>query len=183
MGEDAQVQIEVAFRTRGQVRLLVLPREGKIISSEYFGCQSGSLQPCLVRTDGVSFDALVNGPTLGCVVLYCSAVPWGRSMVPLSAPSRPPLSPHLWGASYKIRKSRCSPFHYPSSSQLFAAPPSSFLARADAPQRLQHARPNIKFSPLCARRPPLSESPAQDSDRLFDMGSTPASPGQSQAEA
>jgi hypothetical protein len=66
----------------------------------------------------------VNGPTLGCVVLYCSAVPWGRSMVPLSAPSRPPLSPHLWGASYKIRKSRCSPFHFAalrSSSQLLQA--------------------------------------------------------------
>jgi hypothetical protein len=75
MGEDAQVQIEVAFRTRGQVRLLVLPREGKIISSEYFECQSGSLQPCLVRTDGVSFDALVNGPTLGCVVLCCIVLP------------------------------------------------------------------------------------------------------------
>jgi hypothetical protein len=145
------------------VRLLVLPREGKIISSEYFGCQSGSLQPCLVRTDRFSFDAPVNGPTLGLcsVVLCCSAVPWGRSMLPLSASSRPPLSPHLWGASHKIRKSRSSPFHSLPQlfAALFAALPSAFLARADAPQRLQHARPNTKFSPLCARRPPLSESP------------------------
>jgi hypothetical protein len=111
---------------------------------------------------------------LCCVALCCSAVPWGRSMVPLSASSCPPLSPHLWGASPQIRKSRCSlSFHYPSSAQLRTALPGSFLARADAPQRLQrlqHARPNTKFSPLCARRPPLSESPAQDSDRLVDMG-------------
>lgn len=117
---------------------------------------------------------------LCCVVLFCRAMGTQHGSLERFILSTPFTSP-LWGASPQICKSRCTlslplpQLHTAphSSSQLFAAHPGSFLARADAPQRLQrlqHARPNTKFSPLCARRPPLSESPAQDSDRLVDMG-------------
>ncbi|KAH8818524.1 hypothetical protein F5882DRAFT_8645 [Hyaloscypha sp. PMI_1271] len=70
------------------------------------------------------------GPRWGmlcCVVLCCSAVPWGRSMVPLSASSCPPLSPHLCGVHLPkfANHDALSPFHYPSSTQLRTAPRSS----------------------------------------------------------
>jgi hypothetical protein len=119
------------------------------------------------------------GPRWGmlcCVVLFCRAMGTQHGSLErfvLSTPFTSPLgciSPNLQITMHSLPSTTPAPH---SSSQLFAALPGSFLARADAPQRLQrlqHARPNTKFSPLCARRPPLSESPAQDSDRLVDMG-------------
>ena len=116
------------------------------------------------------------GPRWGmlcCVVLFCRAMGTQHGSLErfiLSTPFTSPLvciSPNLQITMLSLPSTTPAPH---SSSQLFAAHPGSFLARADTPQRLQHARPNTKFSPLCARRPPLSESPAQDSDRLVDMG-------------
>jgi len=75
MGEEVQVQIEVAFRTRGQVRLLVLPLKARLFQVNILGANQGHCRRCLVRADRFSFDALVNGPTLGYVVLCCAVLP------------------------------------------------------------------------------------------------------------
>jgi hypothetical protein len=191
MGEEVQVQIEVAFRTRGQVRLLVLPLKARLFQVNILGANQGHCRRCLVRTDRFSFDAPVNGRTLDRVVLCCSAVPWGRSMVPLSASSCPPLSPHLWGASPQIRKSRCSlSLSLPqlrtaphSSSQLFQAPcwpvQTPHSACSTPVQTLNSPRFALGGLP-CLNPLPRTRT---DYSTWGTMGCTPASPGQSQAEA